>query len=64
EKAGLRGYRMGDACVSEKHTNFIVNMGHARATDIAALIRKVKEEVFSKLGVTLEEEVELWGFNG
>ncbi|HNT44626.1 MAG TPA: UDP-N-acetylmuramate dehydrogenase, partial [Syntrophorhabdaceae bacterium] len=64
EKAGLRGYRIGDACVSEKHTNFIVNMGHARATDIAALIRKVKEEVFSKLGVTLEEEVELWGFNG
>ena len=64
EKAGLRGYRMGDACVSEKHTNFIVNMGHARAADIAALIRKIKEEVLSKLGVRLEEEVELWGFNG
>jgi UDP-N-acetylmuramate dehydrogenase len=64
EKAGLRGYRIGDACVSEKHTNFIVNMGRARAADIAALIRKIKEEVFSKLGVTLEEEVELWGFNG
>jgi UDP-N-acetylmuramate dehydrogenase len=55
---------MGDACVSEKHTNFIVNMGHARAADIAALIRKIKEEVLSKLGVRLEEEVELWGFNG
>ena len=64
EKAGLRGYRIGDACVSEKHTNFIVNLGHARARDIAALIRKIKEEVFSKLGVKLEEEVELWGFNG
>ncbi len=64
EKAGLRGYRIGDACVSEKHTNFIVNMGRARAADIAALIGKIKEEVFSKLGVTLEEEVELWGFNG
>lgn len=64
EKAGLRGYRIGDACVSEKHTNFIVNLGHAKARDIAALIEKVKEEVFSKLGVKLEEEVELWGFNG
>lgn len=64
EKAGLRGYRIGDACVSEKHTNFIVNMGHARARDIAALIEKIKQEVFSKLGVRLEEEVELWGFNG
>lgn len=64
EKAGLRGYRIGDACVSDKHTNFIVNMGHAKARDIAALIKKIKDEVFSKLGVALEEEVELWGFNG
>jgi UDP-N-acetylenolpyruvoylglucosamine reductase len=39
-------------------------MGHARARDITALIEKIKEEVFSKLGVRLEEEVELWGFNG
>lgn len=64
EEAGLRGYRIGDACISEKHTNFIVNMGHACARDIAALITKIKEEVFSKLGIQLEEEVELWGFNG
>lgn len=64
DRAGLRGFRIGDACVSEKHTNFIVNLGHARARDIAALIDRVKEEVFSKLGVKLEEEVELWGFNG
>jgi len=64
EEAGLRGYRIGDACVSEKHTNFIVNLGHARARDIAALIGKIKEEVFARLGVRLEEEVELWGFNG
>ena len=64
EKAGLRGYRIGDACVSDKHTNFIINMGHARAQDIAALIKKIKDEVLAKLGVALEEEVELWGFNG
>ncbi len=64
EKAGLRGYRIGDACVSDKHTNFIVNMGHAKARDVTALIKKIKDEVLSKLGVALEEEVELWGFNG
>lgn len=64
EKAGLRGYRIGDACVSDKHTNFIINMGHAKARDVAALIKKIKDEVLAKLGVTLEEEVELWGFNG
>jgi UDP-N-acetylmuramate dehydrogenase len=64
EKAGLRGYRIGDACVSDKHTNFIINMGHARAQDIAALIKKIKDEVLARLGVALEEEVELWGFNG
>lgn len=64
DRAGLRGYRIGDACVSEKHTNFIVNLGHARARDIASLIDKIKGEVFSRLGVKLEEEVELWGFNG
>ena len=45
EKAGLRGYRIGDACVSDKHTNFIINMGHAKARDIAALIKKIKDEV-------------------
>ena len=64
EEAGLRGYRIGDACVSDKHTNFIVNMGHAKAWDIAALINTIKAEVLARLGVVLEEEVELWGFNG
>jgi UDP-N-acetylmuramate dehydrogenase len=63
EKAGLRGFRIGDACVSDKHTNFIVNLGHATARDIKTLIDKIKKEVFEKLGVTLEEEVEMWGFN-
>jgi UDP-N-acetylmuramate dehydrogenase len=63
EKAGLRGFRIGDACVSEKHTNFIVNLGRATAHDIKTLIDRIKKEVFEKLGVTLEEEVEMWGFN-
>jgi UDP-N-acetylmuramate dehydrogenase len=63
EKAGLRGFRIGDACISEKHTNFIVNLGRATAHDIKMLIEKIKKEVFEKLGITLEEEVEMWGFN-
>lgn len=62
EQAGLRGLKIGDACVSEKHTNFIINLGHAKAGDIKALIDTVKKVVFEKTGVTLEEEVELWGF--
>lgn len=63
EKAGLRGFRIGDACVSEKHTNFIVNAGHATAQDIKMLIDTIKKEVFEKIGVLLSEEVELWGFD-
>jgi UDP-N-acetylmuramate dehydrogenase len=64
EKAGLKGYSIGGACVSEKHANFIVNLGWAKARDIENLIGKIKKEVYEKLGVTLVEEVELWGFNG
>jgi len=63
EKAGLKGFRIGDACVSEKHTNFIVNAGHATAQDIKMLIDTIKKEVFEKIGVLLNEEVELWGFD-
>ena len=64
EKAGLKGYSIGGAHVSEKHANFIVNLGWAKAQDIQDLIEKIKKEVYEKLGVTLVEEVELWGFNG
>jgi UDP-N-acetylmuramate dehydrogenase len=64
EQAGLKGYSIGGACVSEKHANFIINLGWAKAQDIQDLIEKVKKEVYEKLGVTLAEEVELWGFNG
>lgn len=63
EKAGLRGTKIGDACISEKHANFIINLGSASAKDIKMLIDKTKKEVFEKLGVLLEEEVELWGFD-
>jgi UDP-N-acetylmuramate dehydrogenase len=64
EKAGLKGYTIGGARVSEKHANFIINLGWSKAQDIQDLIEKVKKEVYEKLGVALAEEVELWGFNG
>jgi UDP-N-acetylmuramate dehydrogenase len=64
EKAGLKGLSIGGAMVSDKHANFIINTGRARAEDVKLLIEKIKKEVFEKLGVTLEEEVELWGFHG
>jgi UDP-N-acetylmuramate dehydrogenase len=63
DRAGLRGARVGAACVSEKHPNFIVNMGGASASDVKRLIEIVKERVAEATGVTLEEEVELWGFD-
>ncbi|OPY78139.1 MAG: UDP-N-acetylenolpyruvoylglucosamine reductase [Syntrophorhabdus sp. PtaU1.Bin153] len=64
EKAGLKGIKIGGAMVSEKHANFIVNSGTATAGEVKLLIDKIKREVFEKTGASLNEEVELWGFNG
>ncbi len=64
EKAGLKGIRVGDAAVSEKHANFIINLGSATAADIRALVERIKKEVYEKCGVTMEEEVEFWGYHG
>ena len=64
DKAGFRGLRMGNACISEKHPNFIVNLGNATAADVVSLIRKVKKEVYEQTGIRMEEEVEFWGCDG
>jgi UDP-N-acetylmuramate dehydrogenase len=61
EAAGLKGLRMGDAQVSEKHANFIVNVGQARAADVVALIKKVGHTVEQRTGVTLELELKIVG---
>jgi len=53
EKSGLKGYRIGDAMVSMKHANFIVNCGSAKGEDIVVLINKIKDEVKFKFGVDL-----------
>lgn len=57
EKAGLKGKRIGNVEISEKHGNFLVNLGDAKAEDVKALIEVVKEEVYNRFGIELEEEV-------
>jgi UDP-N-acetylmuramate dehydrogenase len=61
EDCGLKGFRVGDAVVSERHANFIINLGHARASDVLALVRVVKERVRKIKGVVLKEEVRVLG---
>lgn len=61
EAAGLKGTCVGDACVSQKHANFIVNRGGASAADIEALIDRVSERVLEVHGVSLEREVRVLG---
>lgn len=61
ESAGLKGAVVGDACVSSKHANFIVNQGHASARDVLSLIRKVRTQVARKTGIKLELELKLIG---
>jgi UDP-N-acetylmuramate dehydrogenase len=63
EQAGLKGKRAGDAQVSEKHANFIVNLGNAKATDIVKLIDLVKRTVYQNSGLMLELEVKMVGFS-
>jgi UDP-N-acetylmuramate dehydrogenase len=61
ESCGLKGHRIGGACVSEKHANFIVNLGDASARDIEQLIETVRETVEQLRGVSLEPEVRIVG---
>lgn len=61
EVSGLKGAIIGGAQVSEKHANFIVNLGNASAADIEALIERVKTTVYEKQGVELIQEVKVIG---
>ncbi len=61
EACGLKGWQIGAARVSDKHANFIVNLGGARAADIEALIRHVQREVARRFGIRLEPEVRIVG---
>lgn len=59
--AGLRGYRVGGAMVSEKHCGFVINAENATASDVLQVISDVKAKVFEQFGVMLEEEVKILG---
>jgi UDP-N-acetylmuramate dehydrogenase len=61
ETAGLKGWRVGDAEVSLKHGNFIVNRGQASAADVIALIRKVRQAIKRRFGVRLDLELKIVG---
>ncbi len=61
EASGLKGYIMGGAQVSEKHANFIVNLGGASALDIELLIKHMRDTVLEKQGVALQQEVKVIG---
>lgn len=63
EEADLKGYSVGGAQVSEKHSGFIVNTGNATAADVLELIQEVSKIVFTKDGVKLDPEVCMWGFD-
>ena len=61
DAVGMRGYRIGGAEFSDKHCNFLINAGDARAADVAALKREAQERVRSRFGIELENEVRLVG---
>jgi UDP-N-acetylmuramate dehydrogenase len=61
EAAGLKGFRIGDASVSHKHANFIINHGRARAVDLERLIEHVRAEVERAHGIALRPEVRIVG---
>jgi UDP-N-acetylmuramate dehydrogenase len=64
DKSGAKGLSIGDAQVSEKHANFIVNRGKATSKDILLLMEEIQKRVEKTFGVTLETEVNIIGLNG
>ncbi len=61
DDCGLRGFRIGDAAVSNKHCGFIVNLGNATASEVLQVIRHVQDTVFARFGVRLETEIRMVG---
>ena len=59
--AGLKGFSVGGAQVSEKHAGFVINTGNATAADVIALTDAVRDKVFEKYGVKLELEIKQLG---
>ena len=60
DQAGLKGFQIGGAAVSEKHAGFVVNLGGATAADVRALLAAVSDKIMETNGVLLEPEVRIW----
>lgn len=60
DQAGLRGYQVGGAAISQKHAGFAVNLGGATAQDVRQLLRQVSDKVYEKSGIRLEPEIRIW----
>ena len=60
QDAGLKGFRIGDAAISEKHSGFAVNLGNATATDVKQLLTAVSQKVYEMSGIRIEPEVRIW----
>lgn len=60
EQSGLKGYRYGDAAVSDKHAGFVVNLGNATAQQVKTLFEQVQNIVYERTGIRLEPEVRIW----
>ncbi len=61
DECGLKGYKIGGAMVSTKHAGFIVNTGDATAKDVLELVKYIKEKVYEKFNVRIEEEIRILG---
>jgi len=61
ENVGLKGHQVGGAQISERHGNFIINLGNATATDVMALIQLAQERVLLETGILLETEIKIVG---
>lgn len=63
DQVGMRGARRGDAQISTKHANFIVNLGEARARDVVELMIETRRRVREQMGIELRPEIHFWGFS-
>ena len=59
DECGLKGMSVGDACVSEKHAGFVINMGNATSNDVKELCERIKRKVYEQKGVELEMEIKV-----
>ncbi len=60
DQAGLKGFRVGGAAISEKHAGFAVNLGGATAEDVKQLLQQVSDKVFAHSGIRIEPEIRIW----